>query len=319
MDPRLNPAGAAAPADAGRLLPIDRVVVVWNVLLCAAWLAAAGRESSAAVWAILHAAAAWLLPAWLRGGGRRRGGMAGALRDAYPWLVWVVAWSELGRLHAVSQAATRDPLIARLDLALFGGPLHRTWALAASGRWLQEAAHFAYLSYFVLIVVVPLRAVLRQRRDEFRAATLGMVATYLGCFAVSAALPVCGPRLAEGAGAGHGLFASLAAALRAAGDSPGTAFPSSHCAASVMSACLAWRAGSRRLAPWLAGWAAAVVLSTVYTGNHYALDAAAGAAWALLLNAALGPRRALAPRRRTIAGRRATAIAGGERAWPSRS
>jgi len=317
MAARLTSAGAAtAPRE---LLPIDRIVAAWNALMAAAWLAAAGGERFAPLWAALHAVAAAFLPLWLRGAPTSRGVLAAALREGYPWLVWALAWRELGALHAAQAGAAHDPLIARLDVALLGGPWHRCWPRAAAWPWLQETAHLVYLSYFALLLVMPVRALARRRRDELRAVTLGLVTAFLGCFAVSAALPVCGPRLAEGAGAGNGLFAGLASALRAAGDSPGTAFPSSHCAASISVACAAWRVGARRLAPWLAAWAAAIVLSTVYTGNHYALDAAAGTAWALLLHAALGPRRARAPQRRATGARPSAAAAGGERAWPSRS
>lgn len=340
MDPRLNQAGG--------LRPVDKAVAAWNGVAAAAWLVAAMRAAAAPAgaataaaaapgatapaaaaaappaaaaiaWATLHAAAAILLPLALRRCGAPGRAPLGWLRDTYPWLAWALAWRELGALHAATAAATHDAVIARLDQALFGGPWHRSWALAAPQRWLREAAHLAYLSYFALILVMPLRALARRRGGEFREATTGLVATYLGCFAVSLALPVYGPRLAEGAGAGPGLFAGVAAALRAAGDSPGTAFPSSHCAASVASACLAWRAGARRLAAWLAAWAAAVVLSTIYTGNHYALDALAGSAWALLLNAALGARRAPRRARSQAPGRRPAAVPGGERTWPSRS
>lgn len=328
MDPRLNQAGG--------LRPVDKAVAAWNGVAAAAWLAAALRGAAAVpavaaahgaaaptaaaiAWAALHAAAAILLPLVLRRSGAAGSGRLAWLREAYPWLVWALAWRELGALHAATAAAAHDAAIARLDQALFGGPWHRSWAVAAPQRWLQEAAHFVYLSYFALILVTPLRALARRRVDELRAATLGLVATYLGCFAVSLALPVYGPRLAEGAGTGHGLFAGAAVALRAAGDSPGTAFPSSHCAASVMSACLAYRAGARRLAAWLAVWAAAVVLSTIYTGNHYALDALAGSAWALLLNAALSAQREPRSARRRASGRRPAAVPGGERTWPSRS
>ena len=323
----------------GGLQPVDKAVAAWNGVAAAAWLvaalrgpalapaaaaaptgaAAASSTTAAAAWATLHAAAAILLPlAWRRLGAPARRPL-GWLRDAYPWLVWALAWRELGALHAATAAVAHDAAIVRLDQALFGEPWHRNWALAAPQRWLQETAHFVYLSYFALILVTPLRALARRRGGEFREATTGLVATYLGCFAVALALPVYGPRLAEGAGTGHGIFAGVAAALRAAGDSPGTAFPSSHCAASVMSACLAWRAGARRLAAWLAAWAAAVVLSTIYTGNHYALDALAGTAWALLLNAALSARRAPRWARPLAPGRRPAAVPGGERTWPSRS
>ncbi len=307
---------------AGRLIPVDRVVAAWNALLATAWLLAARAAPAAALWGGLHAAAA-LLPAAVARRGRAGAGAYGLprwAREAYPWPVWILAWVELGALHRLTGRPTHDPLVAGLDLALFGGPWHRAWAAAAPWLWLQETAHLVYLSYYALILLMPVLAVARRRPGDFRDATLRLVTAYLGCFAVSLVLPVCGPRIAEGAGGG-GLFAGVGAALRAAGDSPGTAFPSSHCAGSVMAALVARRAGAKRLAAWLSAWAVAVLLSTIYTGNHYVLDALAGAGWALLLDAALGPRRAgrAAPAARRGGATRLPAPAGGGLRWPSRS
>jgi len=107
-----------------------------------------------------------------------------------------------------------------------------------------------------------------------------LVATYLACFTIYTILPVLGPRIVaaatEGGSGGGGLVAGLAEGLRQAGDVPGTAFPSSHCAGALAAALAAGEFVSRRLRAVLVAWAVLVSVSTVYTGNHYALDAVAG-------------------------------------------
>jgi membrane-associated phospholipid phosphatase len=109
--------------------------------------------------------------------------------------------------------------------------------------------------------------------------------------------------VAQGAAAtadGDGLMAGLVEALRRAGDSPGTAFPSSHCAGVTAAALFARRCFAPATCRWLAVWAALVVLSTVYTRNHYALDATAGVLTALSVHGLV----VLAESRRTGAVRR---------------
>jgi len=75
--------------------------------------------------------------------------------------------------------------------------------------------------------------------------------------------------------------AGLAEGLRRAGDVQGTAFPSSHCAGALAAALAAGEFLARRQRIALLVWAGLIGVSTVHTGNHYALDAAAGLLLAL--------------------------------------
>ena len=70
-------------------------------------------------------------------------------------------------------------------------------------------------------------------------------------------------------------------AFFAAGDSLGTAFPSSHCAASVAAALLVRRHFGNRAGVVAGVWAGMIVMSTIYTNNHYGIDALAGVLLAL--------------------------------------
>jgi membrane-associated phospholipid phosphatase len=73
-----------------------------------------------------------------------------------------------------------------------------------------------------------------------------------------------------------GFFYRLSTNAVHAGDSLGTAFPSSHVAGAVSMAILAARWLPRRLALVFGLEALGVVLSTVYTQNHFAIDSAVG-------------------------------------------
>ena len=91
--------------------------------------------------------------------------------------------------------------------------------------------------------------------------------TYLTCFLFYIAFPVYGPR-------------AMAA---------GTAFPSSHVAGVVTMAVLGWRWLGRGWGLVMAVAALAVTLSTVYTGNHYVVDAMVGALWVVPFQAWIQP------------------------------
>jgi membrane-associated phospholipid phosphatase len=131
---------------------------------------------------------------------------------------------------------------------------------------------------------------LAGRGRMFREMTFRLLVTYLGCDLLYVLFPVYGPHFGGGAAAGQfaeGFFRGVSEALRATGDSPGTAFPSSHVAGVLTAAFLAFR-WFRRPAAWFwAVGALAVAASTVYTRNHFLVDVAAGALVALLLQAAV--------------------------------
>ena len=76
---------------------------------------------------------------------------------------------------------------------------------------------------------------------------------------------------------------ALEDALRDRGDSPGTAFPSSHVAGVFAAALIARRWTPRALGYlWIIA-ACGVALSTIYTQNHYAVDVVYGMAVAFVL------------------------------------
>ena len=99
---------------------------------------------------------------------------------------------------------------------------------------------------------------------------------YSVCFITYAVFPVDGPRYLVGpAAAPDGPVRSFVLALLDRGSSRGTAFPSSHVAASLVSALCALRY-QRKVGLVVTPFAVALVLATVYGGFHYAVDALVG-------------------------------------------
>ena len=234
-----------------------------------------GRSVAFGGLAMVHVAVAALL---FRFASRPPSRETSRWRLALPYALWLACWLQLGWLIRFSEQSMHDAQIAAADLALFGGHGHLLFA-----RWLPQAdqvMHLIYLSYYGLVLGPPLVLALRRRTADCDRYTRVVMATYLLCFLAYLLYPVLGPRAAAAAQAatnhGGGAVGVLAEALRQAGDSPGTAFPSSHCAGAFAAALAAGAMVSRRTRALLLAWAGLITLSTIHTGNHYGIDAAAG-------------------------------------------
>jgi membrane-associated phospholipid phosphatase len=266
---------------------LGKLFAAYNVLAGTIWLARAGWSPLAGAAFGGHLLLAGGLLLWARGldRGNRFGdnGAAGqVLSILWPWLLWLLAWTEIGWLFRAAVPTYHDPAIAQLDLNVFGVHwnelLPRLWA----GAGWQEAITGVYLSYYFLIVGPPVILAVRWRRAAFMDHTLGLMLAYLGCFSIYLLLPVHGPREAAIA-AGNpatiealGYLSRLMHAVFAAGDSTGTAFPSSHCAGATAAALLCHRHFGRRAGLACGIWAGLIVISTIHTNNHYAIDGLAG-------------------------------------------
>jgi membrane-associated phospholipid phosphatase len=277
----------AAPA----LHPVDWVLAAYNVALVPVWLGLVSRSPAAPWLALAHGLAA-CLPLLLRRS-RLPAGVR-ALVDLTPVLALAFFWAELGALQALRGLPPQDALVRRLDLALFGVHWSEVWSRAMSDAWMSELMHFGYFLYYLVLAVPPIVILLLRGRDAFRSLALAVMVTYLSCFLFYLVFPVYGPRAMAAAGAAQapsgGFFHGLVEAARESGDSLGTAFPSSHVAGAVTMAWVAWRFLPRAWAALLSIAAALVTLSTVYTENHYAVDALAGFLWVVPLLGWVVPR-----------------------------
>lgn len=270
--------------------PVDRLVAAYNALLAIVWGSVIGRADYAALIALAHVAAL-SLPWLLRRGEGRLGPFTRTLHDIYP-LLWMAGfWTELGLLRPL-HGPTHDAWVAALDLAVFRVHLNAEWMPRMPWLWFSELMHLSYYLYYVIIVAPPLALLLTARRDALRDVTLRMLVTYLGCFTLYIMFPVDGPAHTMVHYTGvptTGFFYHLVHAAGDFGDSMGTAFPSSHVAAALTAAWAGWRWFSRPVAILLALEAAGVVLATVYTQNHYAIDVLAGFVLAVILQLAVVP------------------------------
>ena len=185
----------------------------------------------------------------------------------YVELRWLITGA--GRVH-------EDALVGMWETAAFPMDPSRSLARMWPSLPLSELLHAAYLSYYALIFVPPAVLWLRGRRTAFSSTLLALTVVYALCFTVYVNFPVDGPRFLHGASAAPaGPIRSLVVALLASGSSRGTAFPSSHVAASVVASVCALRF-QRPLGVVVALLTAGVCVGAVYGGYHYGVDIVGG-------------------------------------------
>jgi membrane-associated phospholipid phosphatase len=271
--------------------PVDAIVAGYNVFLAAIWMTVLSKAGYAPGIFAAHLAAA-ALPLFLSRAPHDLARPVAILREIYPLLFVLAFWTELGYLRELYHIGVHDQTVGAWDLRVFGQHFNLTWMPRMPQVWLSEVMHFIYYAYYPLIFIPVIAVGLMGRHTAMRDMTFRLAVTYLGCYVLYLWFPVDGPAalLPHYDGAlTEGFFYQLVKHAHDSGDSLGTAFPSSHVAGSVTIAYLAWR--------WLPrGWAWLIVLetvgvcfATVYTQNHYAIDALGGLVWATVLQVVAVP------------------------------
>jgi PAP2 superfamily len=285
--------------------PIDRLMAAYNAALALFWAVLLPGMLPLHVWPLTlvaaHAAAA-CLPLLIRRLPERPSIVTRLLREAYP-LLWLPAlWVELDPAIFFAHASSFDAAIMSLDLAVFGVHLDGTWMPAMPQVWFSELMHFAYWAYLPLIFLPPIVMAIRRRADAFQDITLRLLTAYVICYTIYLVFPTVGPQefgiRYAGGPLTDGFFYGLVQTAHETGNVVGAAFPSSHVVGAVTIAWLGWRWFSPLIATLMSIEAFGVILSTVYTQNHYAVDSVAGLATALVIQAWVVPavRRALSTR-----------------------
>lgn len=279
------------------VLPIDRLTLGFIVLFTAVFLAHA-RQVESWPWLLLGDALVVVLvllvprlPA--------EGPFATLVGGAYPLILASAFYWQLGDIQ-LDVGRLYDAMVQRWEMAVFGFQASVEWHRRVPSPALSTVMHLCYGAYYWILAIVPLWLLFRGKVEAFRRAIFIIATALFVSYLVFAVFPVAGPyftfppvpeRLVSNWPARYVYF------MLGNGSSMGTAFPSSHVAASWVAVYAAWR-DERWLALALAPVALGLALGTVYGQFHYAVDAAAGALLAVALMAAADPlRNALAPRR----------------------
>jgi membrane-associated phospholipid phosphatase len=270
---------------------VDKVAAAYNGLVAIIW-AHLIPQNPYAFWLFLAHAAAATLPMLLRRASHPLSKPVGVVRDIYPLIYILVWWTELDWIRRTLHDANFDRVFGDLDLMLFGTHLDQVFLPNLHALWFSELMYFAYFSYYLTVIVPLLYALTRGGAAMKSDMVFRVILIYVSCFICYIAFPVDGPHwLTEHFQGPHqqGFFYKVEQFLQSGGDALGCSMPSSHVAASTTMAILGFRWLSRTSA-WLLTLAAfGVVLSTVYTQNHYAIDSVGGVVWAFLIYYWVGP------------------------------
>ena len=252
---------------------------IWPGALLVVYLAATGivlligHSRVASVGLALHfavlgaiATATWhpIVPRWLRAWA--------------PLIALLFLYTEMPMLiRAAGHARLLDAEVLRWEGAIFGTQPALAWAAHWQSRVGSELLHGAYLSYYGIIVAVPIGLYSAGRHAEFAEAVFVLMLTFVACFVFYIVFPVAGPRYfwTSPASADPGPIRAAAVWLLETRSSRGTAFPSSHVAVAVTQSILAVRYFGKR-GTIIGTLGLGLALGAVYGGFHYAIDVVAG-------------------------------------------
>lgn len=272
--------------------PLDKLTVLYTVSSASILVGQSiGRFGSP----MPHQEIGWLLTAHtlllvlvgLASEARRRAISAGCvLADWYPVFILTAVYGSVGLLNGprASNGVSFDITVQHWEAATFGRQLAYDWSRNATRPALSWALGLSYLLFFPTVILAPAALWWKGHKAAARQTIFGITLVFLTCYLLFLLFPVAGPSYLWGwptPGAGSDFPTRMVRQLIDDGDSWGSAFPSSHVAASTAAVLLAlkhWRALGWALLPIAAG----ILLGVVYFQIHYAMDAVAGLAIALM-------------------------------------
>jgi len=203
------------------------------------------------------------------------------VHDLYPLVMLVPFYTELGLINldlGHSGVLAHDLVVQRWESAIFGGQVSYEWIRTFPSVFWSGVLHLAYFAYYPIVVLGPIALAFAGRRDGARDVLHATMLAFVTCYLVFLLYPVAGPYYAFDHPTGpvrEVWSARLIYGILAGGSAFGTAFPSSHVAATTASTYAVvrhWRAlGLTFVMP-----AVFLTIGTVYCQMHYAVDVVAG-------------------------------------------
>ena len=255
--------------------PSEWLLAGYGLVIVATGLFRVGRYP-AAIWAVVaHLLLVGLLALFQSS---RLGPWGRIMRDAAPFVLLLALYGALDLLSGFGAEPTHDGLIRHWERSLFGQEISREWWGQAPSAFWSSVFHTAYFTYYFVVPVPILLAMVRRDEPRLVFASFALMATFVVCYLGFIFFPVAGPYYEYPRPAAWftaNLPAKAVYGVLAGGSSYGAAFPSSHVAATWVAAAVTWPV-SRRWGTGLAIAAAFLTVGVVYCQMHYGVDALAG-------------------------------------------
>lgn len=281
---------------ANQMAPLDRITLLYTICSAAvlATLYVTGDPRISRTELAYLLTAHWLLLTLvaLAPMARRQAGTFGRLiAEWYPLVVLLAVYGSIGLVNAPRAWLDQsfDPLVLSWEGRLAGTRFLMYYSGYTGTPILTWLLGISYLAFFPMVIASPMVLWAMGRRDHARRAIFGITLTFLTCYLLFLLFPVAGPAYIWGwpdAQTNADLPVRLVRQLNDRHDSWGSAFPSSHVAASAVAVLLGF-SGCRRLGTLIAPVALGILLAVIYFRVHYVLDAVAGLALAILVAAAV--------------------------------
>lgn len=218
---------------------------------------------------------------WLaRSAARRQSEIVRFARHWYPLPLYVFFFEELeGLVHAVF-SGWFDRWFIVFDYN-FAGVHPSVWLARFASPALNDYMQFAYMTYFLYLVLLPLVLYFGNRRAEFWIVMASTAIAHYSVYVISILLPVESPYYSLASlnlpALPGGYCTALIDLIERFGRVHGAAFPSAHVAGSTVAILASWR--YRRSLFWAClPFFASMCVATVYGRYHYVADVLAGIA-----------------------------------------
>ncbi len=228
----------------------------------------------------LHLAIAAAIVLLARAGARSKSVVVELARHWYPLPLYIFLFEELGGLVHAIFPGWLDRWFIAFDYN-FAGVHPSVWLAQFASPALNEYMQFAYLTYFLYLVLLPALLYFKRESPRFWTVMVSTAIAHYSVYVLAVLLPVESPYHSLASlnlpSLPGGYCTALIDWIERFGRVHGAAFPSAHVAGSMVAILASWR--YRRWLFWIClPFFMSMCVATVYGRYHYVADVFAGIA-----------------------------------------
>ncbi|MFA5072865.1 MAG: phosphatase PAP2 family protein [Nitrospirota bacterium] len=199
------------------------------------------------------------------------------VRNFYPFVLLGYFYPETDYLNNVF-FSDLDIIVAKAEVALFGGHPSIWFAEVFHWKWFNELMHFSYFTYYFLPFFLCVY-IYKTSPQHFQFALFSIMLSFYLFYIIFIIIPVAGPQFYLPAPYNElpdaYFFRNIMVLVQQTAEGPTAAFPCSH----VGIAFLVWWLALKfapKLMKWFFIFGILIAFSTVYIKAHYVIDVIAG-------------------------------------------